>query len=332
MTPRATFAIPCYNAGPHLETLLRSLAAQSCCDFALLLVDDASDDDSLVRAESWAKTQAQATSPLLRVVRNERRLGIGGNWNRCIELSESEFVCLAHQDDVYGPRYLERMLAALDEDPDAMAAHCRVTAIDAAGRAADSDVERYKQRFWAAPPRSAKEQFRSLFEGNFVNCPTILWRRESLNGAPFSTHMRYALDWAFVLERTGEGARIVHVDEELVSYRRHDGAASRAAVKSYDRYREEHEVLARAKERGVELGWLDPDAKSHALRNNLLFDVLQDLRRGRRDQARERLAWVSNEAYGLEADSLVRCVRLALRLGPLARPMLELGLKARLAR
>ena len=329
MSPRATFAIPCFNAGEHLEALLASLWKQSVRDYALLLVDDASDDDSIERAQRLATSLRPEDGPALRIERNPARLGIGGNWNRCVELCDTEFVCLAHQDDVYAPSYLEEMTAALDADPQAMAAHCRARAIDEAGRSLDSDIERYKERFWQAPPRTAEEQFRSLYEGNFVNCPTLFWRREHLVANPFSTTMRYALDWSHLLESLGEGARLQHVAEPLVSYRRHAGAASSAAVDSFDRYREEAEVLEEARRIGVGRAWLDEGAQSPALRNNLLFDVLQDLRRGERDAACRRLAWGRAELPRLARDRLVRCVGAALRLGPLARPMLELGLKLR---
>ena len=136
-TPVATFAIPCRNAGRHLRPLLQSLLAQTRQDFELLLVDDGSSDDSIAVAREVAGDRVV-------VHRNEPALGIGGNWNRCVDLVTTPYFCLAHQDDVYETHYLERMLAALAERPDAGFAHCRASAIDADGKPMTSPAERYK--------------------------------------------------------------------------------------------------------------------------------------------------------------------------------------------
>ena len=281
---RATFAIPCFQAGAHLRPLLESLLAQTCQDFALIIVDDASTDGSI-------ELSKQVAGDRIEVHRNPTRLGIARNWNRCAELVQTPFFCLAHMDDWYEPEYLETMLAALDERPDAAIVHCRASAIDEHGRAFRSPSERYKERFWsrlegADPPAL----FRLLYEGNFINCPSVLYRTDAFSRAgPFADELQFAMDWRLWFEFVLAGFGVAAVGDALIRYRRHDASASASLARNLDRYREEADVLAWAGGRGQAAGLLSPRAQSsRAVRNNLLYDAWRDLGLGDIDAARRR--------------------------------------------
>ncbi|MBK8980225.1 MAG: glycosyltransferase [Planctomycetes bacterium] len=310
----ATFAIPCYEAGPHLRPLLESLLAQSRTDFELLLVDDASTDDSVEIAR-------QVAGDRIRIHRNERRLGIGGNWNRCASLVTTPFFCLAHMDDVYEPTFLESLLVALDAHPAAGFAHCRVTAVDAAGSPFDSAVERYKDRFWArgTEPDPAR-LFALLREGNFVVCPSVVYRRDAFaRVGPFDESLRFALDWQHHLRMLLAGFALAAVPQPLVHYRRHARSATSAHVASLDRYREEAVVIrwleAEGRARGILLG----GRPSRALRNNLLHDAWADLCSGRPESAAARLRFARDVEPELGWDLAARTFAALARLGAAGR-------------
>ncbi|MBL9076296.1 MAG: glycosyltransferase [Planctomycetes bacterium] len=319
--PVATFAIPCRDAGPFLRPLLQSLLAQTQADFSLVLVDDGSTDGSADLARAVAGDR-------ITVHRNERALGIGANWNRCVELAATPFVCLAHQDDVYAPDYLRRMLAALHERPDAGLAHCRATAIDAAGAPFESPAERFKDHFWHHRPgvdRAA--HYERLWRGNFVCCPSVLYRTEALRRVgPFRADLRFALDWEQWFRFLRAGFGIVDVDAELLHYRRHAAAASRSATADRTRFLEELQVLAAARRDGAAAGLLRADVgPSPALRNNLLHEALADLDAGRAAAVEAKLAFVRDQAPELWRDPYVRAFRGLRRLGRPGRWALGAG-------
>jgi glycosyltransferase involved in cell wall biosynthesis len=319
--PVATFAIPCRDAGAQLRPLLESLLAQTEQDWALLLVDDGSTDGSAALARAVAGDR-------IVIHRNEPALGIGGNWNRCLELVATPFCCLAHQDDVYEPRYLERMLAALRARPDAGMAHCRATAMDADGASLPSPAERFKQHFWRqAPGADRAAHYARLWRGNFVCCPSALYRTDAVRvTGPFRRDLRFALDWEYWFRLLRAGFGIVDVDAVLVRYRRHAAAASRAATADRSRFAEELQVLATARAEGVRAGLLDTRVgPSPALRNNLLHEAFEDLRAGRRAAVAEKLAFVRDHAPELWHDRYVRAFRILWRLGPAGRWALGCG-------
>ena len=294
-------------------------------DFALLLVDDASRDDSLALAEAIA-------GPRLHVHRNPAPLGIPGNWNRCLELTRTPYLCLAHMDDVYEPDYLERMVAALDAAPDAVLAHCRASTLDAAGSRGVAAPERYKDGLWRRLPADGDpaRMFCALLAGNFVSCPSILYRTQELRRlGGFDARLRFAPDWDLLLRAVLGGGRLLGVPQVLLQYRRHAASATAGASDSLQRYREERLVAARAQATGVARGWPCPRVRpSLAMRNNLLFDVVCDLRAGDRAAAARKLAFVRREAPELSRDpTFLTCAALAA-LGPLGSWALQVGLAA----
>ncbi len=327
MAPPLTFAIPCFNGAAHLRPLLESLLAQTRVDCHLLLVDDGSTDDSLALARRVVGTR-------LEVVQNNSSLGIPGNWNRCIEHARTEFICLAHQDDVYAPDFASSMLAALATNPRAAAAHCRMRTIDARGEPLRSAQERYKQRFWRALPavESSAQSLQRLFAGNFVGCPTLVYRACAVAeiGA-FDAQYRFAPDWEWLLRALSKDWQLVAVPRDLVAYRRHPEQATQRAVASLQRYREEHALLALAHRLGGERGWLAANARSTAMRDNLLYDASVDLQARRFDATQDKLTLLGELDPPARRSAPARVVAAAARLGWPGRRALLLALSGYIA-
>jgi GT2 family glycosyltransferase len=326
---RTTFVIPCWEARQHLRPLLESLLAQTRPAEALVLVDDASTDGT-------AELAREIAGDRVRIERNPRRLGIAGNWNRCTELVETPFFCIAHMDDVYDPRFLERMIPPLLASPDAGLAHCKATAIDEDGRPLQSAVESYKDRFFwprLGAGTSKASLYQLLFHGNFVSCPTVVYRTRAFRATgPFERELSFALDWQHHFRMLLAGFGIASVPEALLRYRRHRHSTSAQNVRSLDRYREEAQVLRFAAERGRTAGLLTPGQRSRALRNNLLYDAWIDVRAGKTEAARAKLELARGEVREFAWDAPARVFDALHALGPPGRAALDLCMRAVLAR
>ena len=319
----ATFAIPCRNAGPYLEPLLRSLLQQTRQDFDVLLVDDASTDDSVAVARSVCGDR-------IRIVQNGTPLGLGGNWNRCAELVSTPVFCLAHVDDVYASQYLERVGAALEAAPTAAFAHCRAHALDESGTVVDSPVERFKDGFWdECRDPDPRVQFALLRRGNFVMCPSALYRTDLFRAVgPFDPTLRATLDWQRNVRTVLAGHPLVGVEAPLLGYRRHLQSVTAANLRTLERYREEAATLRWIEREGLARGWVAAGAPpSRALRNNLLYDVFVDLRGRQIESARTRLAFARGEAPDLAWDLAARIVARCASFGTPGRLALALALQ-----
>ena len=321
-----TFAIPCWQAGANLRPLLESLLAQTRQDFELVLVDDASTDGSAEQAREIAGER-------IRIHRNPERLGLARNWNRCAGLVTTPLFCLAHMDDVYYPEYHARMAAALEQAPSAGMAHCRAEVLDGEGQAVDSPAERYKDKMWRETVGADRAStYAALYRGNFVNCPSVLYRTEAwAKAGPFDEAMSFALDWRMHFSMLLAGFDAAGVPDPLIGYRRHATNATHEQARSLQRYREEHEVERWARNAGIEAGLLPPDAKpTNAMRNNLLHDAYRDLQRGDREAARAKVRFAADVPELARDPALLTFAALS-RLGTPGRAVLGLGLRAVLA-
>lgn len=117
MSARVSVLIPAYNAEPYVDAAVRSVREQTFGDWEIVAVDDASTDRTLEILRSHAGER-------VRIERNERNLGMTGNWNRCLALATGELVIKLDADDALKPRALE-LLAGAMSDPDVVAAGIR---------------------------------------------------------------------------------------------------------------------------------------------------------------------------------------------------------------
>lgn len=102
--------VPMYNNVATIERCLHSVLDQDGVEFEILIVDDQSTDDG-------AATAAPLLRPRDRLIRNDSRLGLNGNHNRCLELARGDYIQFLHGDDWLLPGALQTLARCFD-DPD----------------------------------------------------------------------------------------------------------------------------------------------------------------------------------------------------------------------
>jgi glycosyltransferase involved in cell wall biosynthesis len=232
--PPISICVPTWNGAGYLAETLRSALAQTEPDFELLVVDDASTDETL-------KVVAAFGDSRIRVHRNERRLGLPGNWNRCLQHAQGEFVKFLFQDDLLAPTAVERLLAALRAVPGASLAFGRRTIRhEAAGEGAPlllGDAYPEMQRLFYSSlhggcvhgeqmVRSALREGRDLTVNVLGEPSFVLVRTEAARRAGgFHPGFCQLVDWDLWLRLAREGP-LVFVDEILGVFRVHNRGQS----------------------------------------------------------------------------------------------------------
>lgn len=318
MTAKVTVLIPTFNGEKFLAETIESLLHQSFKGFAIVVVDDASDDETMAVAQSFAGRG-------VRVVRNETRLGLAGNWNRCLDLVTTPLFVLAHQDDVYEPGYLATMVPLIESRPRAFMAHCKTISIDESGVRIDTPAARFKETLWPAenPYESdAASELPRLARGNYIICPSAMLRTEAVKKiGPFDTRFRFVTDWEYWVRGSAAGYSIVGTHERLVRFRRHETTATRATEMTFDRYREEvamEAVIARAAEGRARLR-----PGSHPALRIIASEFASLLHDGETERARELLRFARTEIRGFDGSGTSFAMGLALQGGRFAGSMLK---------
>ena len=106
-SPLISVCVPIYNNSATLARCLRSIVDQD-GDFEILVVDDASSDDSVAVAATMLR-------PGDRLTVNESNLGQVQNHNRCLELARGRYIQFVHCDDYLLPGALQKLARCFDD-------------------------------------------------------------------------------------------------------------------------------------------------------------------------------------------------------------------------
>lgn len=118
--PAVSVVVPNYNHAPYLRQRIDSILAQTYEDFEVILLDDASSDDSRAILSEYA------ADGRVRVNFNEANSGSPfKQWNKGVGLARGEYVWIAESDDYADPRLLETLVPLLEADPAVAFAYCR---------------------------------------------------------------------------------------------------------------------------------------------------------------------------------------------------------------
>jgi glycosyltransferase involved in cell wall biosynthesis len=122
-SPRVLFGMPAYNRPDALAQTLESLLSQTFTDFALVIADDRPTPEVKAIVDSYATVDSRITYEP-----NPVRLGMIGNWHRAFmrgcELHPTvEYFAWVSDHDMWHPRWLEVLVAELDEHPDVVMAY-----------------------------------------------------------------------------------------------------------------------------------------------------------------------------------------------------------------
>lgn len=109
--PKITVLMPVYNGEKYLREAMDSILTQTFQDFEFIIVNDGSTDASAKIVQSY-------TDSRIRLVNNEKNMGLIASLNRGLELAKSEYIARMDQDDISFPLRLEKQVAFMDTHKD----------------------------------------------------------------------------------------------------------------------------------------------------------------------------------------------------------------------
>lgn len=104
--PRISVCLASYNGVPHIREQIASILADLDADDEVVVVDDASEDETVALLEGLA-------DPRVRVVRLQRNQGHVKTFERAIGEATGEIIMMSDQDDVWPPGRIETLTTAL---------------------------------------------------------------------------------------------------------------------------------------------------------------------------------------------------------------------------
>src|SRR5262249_54879934 len=120
--PLVTVIVPNYNHEKYLPERLRSITGQTYENMEIILLDDASTDNSRAILQKFASNEKRA-----RFVPNQQNSGSTfKQWRKGLSHARGKYVWVAESDDAAGPAFLETLVEKLEANPGLSLAYCQV--------------------------------------------------------------------------------------------------------------------------------------------------------------------------------------------------------------
>ena len=223
--PRISVCIPTYNYARYLPCAIESVLSQRFGDFELIVQDDRSTDDTTDVVRGYASRDAR-----IRFDVNPSRLGLVGNWNRCLSLAGGTNVKFVFADDALSSPYaLGKMSSVLDGHPEVSLVGSPRTLVDAEGRVLGVKADFRGDRIEEGAGITRRCLLR---EANLIGEPSVVMFRRSDAARGFHPEYRHLPDiemWFHLLER----GKFAFIDEPLSLFRVHPGQQTARNLETY---------------------------------------------------------------------------------------------------
>lgn len=229
--PLVSVIIPNYNHAPFLKDRIDSVLVQTFEDFEVILLDDASTDNSREILEQYR------SSPFVKeILYNETNSGLPySQWQKGLTKVSGQWIWVAESDDIADPGFLEKMIQLQQRHTETALLYCDSRMIF------DNDNEpvfysALKNKVFKTGKWNSEYLADGITEINEAlkwkctinNASGVLFRRDVLTEfLPLIIDYRYHGDWMLYLQ-IALRHKIAYLPEALNTYREHEANHSKS--------------------------------------------------------------------------------------------------------
>ena len=250
--------IPTYNRADKIKKSVQSVLDQTYGEFDLIIIDDASSDDT----ESVVKSIQDSR---IRYKKLKANLGAAGARNEGVKQTDSKYIAFHDSDDLWMPDKLEKQLRYMENNPDVGMVYGKLKVIspertyEFPNETIDGDLE--------------GNLYSWLLKRNTIDTPSMFIRKKCfVETGGFDSSLRCLEDWEFAI-RFSRKFKIGYIDEVLLDSFVSEGGVS-GNIGSY--YETRCKIVALHKEDIIRMGLLDEivmDVFSRAEKSGVLSQV-----------------------------------------------------------
>ena len=227
--------IPAYGKSPYLRQTLESAVKHLPLEVPITVIEDPSSESSI---ESLVKE-----FPRVQYQKNNERLGIGGNFNKSIELSTGVFTQICGSDDIFLDNPLKDFDTEKLSQPDIAAVGLDVEVINETGKIVKTIPDLVKRILRPSLKKITvfknDKIFSNLMIGDWLYFPAIFWKTETLKQTKFDGNFHTAMDLDVFIRLLSSDQKMTFIKSKVLGYRRHSQSASSLYAKSIGRFDEE---------------------------------------------------------------------------------------------
>jgi len=203
MSPRVSIIMPVFNTAPYLKEAVDSVLNQSFRDFELIILDDASTDESSSILNTYSDS---------RIVRytSDKNIGLANILNIGLEMVRGEYIARMDSDDISLPTRLQTEVDYLNSHPKIDLVSCGMQQFGLANR-----TLLYKESLWLVC-------YNAFFFSPILHASSM-WRKKSFedNGLRYRQERVPSEDYDLWARALCKGLKLINIPEILYKYRIH---------------------------------------------------------------------------------------------------------------
>lgn len=220
--PKISVCIPVFNGARYITAAVNSVLCQTFQDFEIVIVDNASTDQTVTLAQQLAVHETR-----VRVFCNASNLGLAGNLNRCAELARGQFIKYLCVDDLLLPDCLALLVRGLQAHPEAVLACGGRISITDEGKA--FGLRHYAAQDGVVPGNMVIS--RCLYSRNYIGEPTAVLFRKADMQFGFREELPQLMDMELWLRMLQKGS-LLNIAAPVCSIRFHAGQMTHRNIRS----------------------------------------------------------------------------------------------------
>ena len=229
-----TFVICAYKESKYLEKCVKSIVSQSLKSDVIIAT---STNNSFIRGVSESYS--------IPMIVADHESDIARDWNFAIKQAKTDYVTIAHQDDVYTTTYAEEVVGAIEKIPDAIICFTDYFEIRD-GKKVRKNNNLIIKRILLFPLLMRKLAGFKLIKrmpiafGNSICCPSVTYIKSKISEDPFTEGMKSNIDWEEWEKLSKQKGKFIYIPKMLMGHRIHQSSTTTQIIGDSSRGEEDY--------------------------------------------------------------------------------------------
>ena len=234
-TPAVSVVVPNFNYARYLPQRIESVLNQTFTDFEVILLDDASTDNSVEVMRRYAETDS-------RISRIEVNATNSGSpflqWERGVKLARGRYIWIAEADDFADPAFLASCMRALECNRNVVVAFTMSEMWLGDNALIPNSLEKDADPDGSTSVYCGRSYLVSKMHNTnaIYNASMAVFKKAAVNGFKLNIYrnMRYIGDWAFWCEMMLHG-NVAHIHKRSNRFRQHGASTTHKSKQNESR-------------------------------------------------------------------------------------------------
>ena len=225
--------IPVFNGEVFIKETIEMILKQDYDNMEILVSDNESTDHTVEEIKKIKDSR-------IKLLQNERNLGMGGNWNSLMRQARGDYLLLVCADDYLLPGAIREKAKILDDNPDVNIVFSSSYVMNEKGRKL-----MIRRPFRKSCKLEARKMQQDLFvKRNIFAEPTNNMLRKSamLEVGDFDTNLWYTIDWDYWLRMLNTG-NAYYIDKPYSGFRISSSSATGSSLNGTEKILKDESVF-----------------------------------------------------------------------------------------